>query len=103
MDSCGRCEVWHSMSTTGVPLEAVGNAANVLLAFLVSGFIVPTVLICFPLIALLMQLCGARSPRLDPPHSRTALIMVLFLGLFLFSRPSPQQDRTHHGSLPRPL
>ena len=86
MDSCGRCEVWHSIRHDGVPMEAVGNAANVLLAFLVSGFIVPTVLIFFPLIALLMQLCGARSPRLDPPHSRTALLMVLFLGLFLFSR-----------------
>ena len=35
---------------------------------------------------LFFQLCGARSPRLDFPHSRTALIMILFMLLFLASR-----------------
>ena len=33
-----------------------------------------------------MQLCGARSPRLDFPHNRTAMIMILFILLFLASR-----------------
>ena len=32
------------------------------------------------------QLCGARSPRLDFPHNRTALIMILITLLFLPSR-----------------
>ena len=33
-----------------------------------------------------LQLCGARSPRLDFPHNRTAMIMILFILLFLASR-----------------
>ena len=33
-----------------------------------------------------LQLCGARTPRLDFPHNRTALIMILFSLLFLASR-----------------
>ena len=35
---------------------------------------------------LFFQLCGACSPRLDFPHRRTALIMILFMLLFLASR-----------------
>jgi len=53
---------------------------------LIVAFILPWVILMFPLIALFMQFCGARSPRLDPPHSRTALIMVLFILLFIASR-----------------
>eukprot|EP00092_Neocalanus_flemingeri_P067819 GFUD01082820.1.p1 GENE.GFUD01082820.1~~GFUD01082820.1.p1 ORF type:complete len:503 (+),score=74.45 GFUD01082820.1:149-1510(+) len=33
-----------------------------------------------------MQICGARTPRLDLPHSRTALIMILFILIFIASR-----------------
>jgi len=86
MDRCGRCEVWHSVSSNGRPNYAVGSEANVLIVFLVGGFIIPAVLIVIPLIALLMQLCGARSPHLSPPHSRTAVLMVIFMILFLASR-----------------
>ena len=88
MDNCGRCEVWHAIPSTHDMRRSFddGNAQNVLLAFLVGGFIVPLVLLVLPLIALFMQLCGARSPKLDPPNSRTAVIMVLFVVLFIVSR-----------------
>ena len=85
MDNCGRCEVWHSIRA-GQPNMAVGNEANVQIAFLVGAFLVPMVLIVLPLIALFMQLCGARSPRLDTPHSRTATLMVIFVVLLIASR-----------------
>merc|ERR1711955_192877 len=70
MDNCGRCEVWHSIGPDMRPNIASGNDANILLAFL----------------ALIMQIFGARSPRLDPPHSRTTIIMILFVILFMASR-----------------
>jgi hypothetical protein len=86
MDTCGRCELWHSMDGQGRHRPAQGSEANILLAFLVGGFIVPVVLMLMPLIALFMQLCGGRTPRLDPPHSRTALLMVILMVLFISSR-----------------
>jgi len=79
--SCGQCSVFHFGRT-----NVNGSEFYINLAFLIVAFILPWVILMFPLIALLMQLCGARSPRLDPPHSRTALIMISFILLFVASR-----------------
>lgn len=79
--TCGRCSVFHFGRT-----NTDGSEFYINLAFLVVAFVLPWVILMFPLLALFMQICGARSPRLDPPHSRTAMLMVLFILLFIASR-----------------
>lgn len=52
----------------------------------VVTFALPLIILLFPLIALAMQVCGCREPRLDPPHNRTALtsiMLVIFYGITL--------------------
>ena len=41
-----------------------------------ASFIGPTLILIFPFIALFMQLCGAREPKLDPPHNRNAMTAI---------------------------
>ena len=81
--SCGQCSVFHF----GMRRTRTGsNEYYVNLAFYIMAFVLPWIVLMFPLLALLMQLCGARSPRLDFPHNRTAMIMLIFILLFLGSR-----------------
>ena len=80
--SCGQCGVFHAQQNAG----RQGTEYWVNLAYLLAAFLLPWLVLMFPLMALLMQLCGARQPRLDPPHSRTAAIMVALILLFIASR-----------------
>lgn len=80
--SCGQCGVFHAQQNAG----RQGTEYWVNLAYLLAAFLLPWLVLMFPLMALLMQLCGARQPRLDPPHSRTAAIMVTLILLFIASR-----------------
>ena len=77
--SCGQCGVFHTngRSRTG------GSEYYVNLSYYILSFILPWVILMFPLLALLMQLCGARSPNLDFPYNRTAMIMISFILLYL--------------------
>ena len=66
-----RCAVYHSTS------GSVGDSGYyVILSEVIVAFLLPVVLAIFPFIALLMQLCGGREPRLDPPHNRTAMTCI---------------------------
>ena len=73
------CRVWdgrgHSQPNYWVELSAV-----------IVAFFVPFVILIFPVIALMMQLCGNREPRLDPPHSRTAATGVALAFIFVGTR-----------------
>ena len=91
--NCGQCEVFHfrRQSQGSYPSQGPYRSHNsteyyVNLAYLIVTFILPWVVLMFPLLALVMQLCGARSPRLDFPHNRTAMIMVIFILLFIATR-----------------
>ena len=79
--NCGQCGVFHFGFMNSSSTEYYVN-----LSFLIVAFILPWIVLMFPLLALFMQLCGSRSPRLDFPHNRTAIIMVLFILLFIGSR-----------------
>ena len=46
----------------------------------------PLLILLFPFIALFMQLCGAREPRLDPPHNRNAMTAIALVFVFMASR-----------------
>lgn len=54
------------------------------LSLILVGFFLPLILLLFPLIALTMQLCGAREPHLNHPHNRiagiAACLAVVFVG-----------------------
>ena len=52
----------------------------------VLGFFLPLVLLLFPVLALAMQVCGSREPRLDPPHNRTAWTALGLFAIFLATR-----------------
>ena len=93
--NCGQCEVFHFRRHSQGPYQNQGPYSRaqsnsteyyVNLAYLIVTFILPWVVLMFPLLALVMQLCGARSPRLDFPHNRTAMIMVAFILLFIATR-----------------
>ena len=91
--NCGQCEVFHFRRQSQGSYPGQGPYRNhnsteyyVNLAYLIVTFILPWVVLMFPLLALVMQLCGARSPRLDFPHNRTAMIMVIFILLFIATR-----------------
>jgi len=79
--SCGQCGVFH------FGLGRTRSWSNeYYLSFYIITSVLPCVILIFPLLALVIQLCGAHSPLLDYPHSNTALIMILFMLLFLASR-----------------
>ena len=62
-----------------------------------ASFIGPTLILIYPFIALFMQLCGAREPKLDPPHNRNAMTAIgkvytrflYLIGVFLSSLYAP--------------
>jgi len=83
--NCGQCQVMHYFNNIDYRRTS-GTPFYVNLAFYIVAFIIPWVIMTVPFLALLMQLCGARSPRLDPPHSRTAWIMVVFILTFIATR-----------------
>ena len=76
--SCGQCGVFHFGRTSTGTSEYYVN-----LSYYIVAFILPWIVLMFPLLALFMQLCGARSPNLDFPYNRTAIIMVLFILIFI--------------------
>ena len=59
---------------------------NVALTNVFVSFFVPSIILLFPLIALFMQVCGARSPRLDPPHNRNAWTTITLSLIFVVTR-----------------
>ena len=69
------CLVWSGMNN-----ESSGYKISVSLFFVT--FVLPILVLCFPLIALSMQVCGCREPRLEAPHSRTALTGVILIILY---------------------
>ena len=69
------CLVWNGMNN-----ESSGYKISVSLFFVT--FVMPILVLCFPLIALSMQVCGCREPRLEAPHSRTALTGVILIILY---------------------
>ncbi len=60
------CAVWDGRS------GSEDNGYKVVVSTVFASFILPMAILVFPFIALLMQLCGGREPRLDPPHNRLA-------------------------------
>ena len=73
------CAVWDGRgSGSGGYSVAVSNVF--------VSFIGPTLIILFPFIALLMQVCGGRQPKLDPPHNRNAMIALALAFVFVVSR-----------------
>ena len=83
---CGQCAVFHF----GDGMGRRGSDTNfyVNLAYYIVTFVLPWIILVFPFLALMMQVCGARSPRLDVPHSRNAIIMILFI-IFLIAFRAP--------------
>ena len=69
------CLVWD-----GVNSYSTGYKIAVALFFVL--FVLPILILCFPLVALSMQVCGCREPRLDPPHSRTAVTGVILIIIY---------------------
>ena len=69
------CMVWN-----GVDSYSTGYKIAITLFFVT--FVLPIIILFFPLVALTMQAFGCREPRLDPPHSRTAITSVLLVILF---------------------
>ena len=73
------CAVWDGRgSGSGGYSMAVANVF--------VSFIGPTLIMAFPFIALLMQVCGGRQPKLDPPHNRNAMIALALAFVFIVSR-----------------
>ena len=75
------CAVWDGRS------GGEDNGYKVAISTVFAAFILPLVILVFPFVALLMQLCGAREPRLDPPHNRLAatgigLVSIIYLILY---------------------
>ena len=69
------CLVWN-----GIDSHSTGYKIAVALFFVI--FVMPLLILCFPLVALSMQVFGCREPRLDPPHSRTAITGVLLIIIY---------------------
>jgi hypothetical protein len=67
--------VWN-----GIDSYSTGYKIAVALFFVL--FVMPMIILSFPLVALSMQVFGCREPRLDPPHSRTAITGVLLIILY---------------------
>ena len=73
------CLIWDNKNS-----DSAGYKIGLSL-FLVA-FVLPLIVLSFPLIALTMQIFNCREPRLDPPHNRTALtgiLLVIFYGITL--------------------
>ena len=68
------CLVWDGRNS-----HSSGYKISMSLFFVI--FVLPIIVLSFPFIALSMQVFGCREPRLDRPHSRTALTGIL---LFVF-------------------
>ena len=69
------CLVWDGMNS-----DSSGYKISISLFFVT--FVMPILVLSFPLIALSMQVCGCREPRLESPHSRTALTGVILIILY---------------------
>merc|ERR1719215_651851 len=80
--SYGQCSAWHPL-TNGY--QSTQYSMN--LGYLMSTLAVPTFLLFFPLVALFMQVCGAREPKLVPPYSRIAWSLLLFIMVFTLRMP----------------
>ena len=72
------CAVWDGRGSDSTQYK-------VTVSMFFVNFLLPVVLLVFPFIALTMQFCGARQPRLDPPHNRTALTAILLVVVFLLT------------------
>ena len=73
------CLVWDGKNT-------YSGGYKIAISLFVVTFVLPIIILSFPLIALVMQVFGCREPRLDPPHSRTAItgtLLVIFYGITL--------------------
>ena len=70
------CLVWDGMNS-----YSSGYKVSVSVFFVT--FVVPILVLSFPVIALSMQVCGCREPRLEAPHSRTALTGVILTILYV--------------------
>lgn len=73
------CAVWDGRGSGS-------NGYKVALVNVFVAFIIPLLVLLFPFIAIFMQLCGARQPRLDPPHNRTAMTAVALIVVFVATR-----------------
>jgi hypothetical protein len=51
---------------------------RVVVSTVFASFVIPLVILFFPFLALLLQLCGARKPRLERPHN---FVVATGLGL----------------------
>ena len=74
------CAVWDGRS------GSEDNGYKVTVSTVFTAFILPMVILVFPFIALLMQLCGAREPRLDPPHNRLAATGIGLVSIYLIAK-----------------
>ena len=73
------CAVWDGRGSGS-------SGYSVAVSNVFVSFIGPTLIILFPFIALLMQVCGGRQPKLDPPHNRNAMIALALAFVFVVSR-----------------
>ena len=72
------CGVWDGLGDN--------NGYKVAIATVFASFVGPLLILVYPFIALFMQLCGAREPRLDPPHNRNAMTAIALVFVFVASR-----------------
>ena len=72
------CGVWDGLGNN--------NGFKVAIATVFASFVGPLLILLFPFIAVFMQLCGAREPRLDPPHNRNAMTAIALVFVFVASR-----------------
>ena len=72
------CSVWDGNN-------ASSNNSKVAVTLFFVVFVLPLVVLIFPFIALAMQVFGCREPRLDPPHSRTALTGTILAVIYIIS------------------
>jgi len=72
------CGVWDGLGDN--------NGFKVAIATVFASFVGPLLILLFPFIAIFMQLCGAREPRLDPPHNRNAMTAIALVFVFMASR-----------------
>ena len=69
------CLVWNGV-------DSYSTDYKIAITLFFVTFVLPIIILSFPFVALTMQVFGCREPRLDPPHSRTALTGVLLIILY---------------------
>ncbi len=71
-------EIYAVLSVSYFSTEEFHHFFQIAVANVFVAFLLPTLIIFFPFLALLMQLCGGREPRLEQPHSRYRQCQCLF-------------------------